>query len=40
MAAESRYEQAMQRALQRKPFLHGKGRYLTREETHDRARLR
>ena len=40
MKAESQYEEAMQRSLVRKPFLHSKGRYLSREEAHDRARLR
>lgn len=40
MAAQDGYEKAMRRALNRKPFLHGNGRYLTREEVHDRARLR
>ncbi len=40
MIADAQYEQAMQRALRRKPFLHSNGRYLTREEAHDRARLR
>jgi hypothetical protein len=40
MAAQDGYEKAMRRALNRKPFLHGHGRYLTREEAHDRARLR
>jgi hypothetical protein len=40
MEAESQYEEAMQRSLMRKPFLHSKGRYLTREEVHDRAHLR
>ena len=40
MAAESQYEDAMQRSLARKPFLHSQGGYLTREEAHDRARLR
>jgi predicted DNA-binding ribbon-helix-helix protein len=34
------YEAAMRRALARKPFLKTDGRYLTREETHDRAGLR
>ncbi len=33
------YEQAMRRALERKPFR-SEGRYLTREEVHERARLR
>ena len=40
MEAQDDYEKAMRRALGRKPFLHSKGRYLTREEVHDRARLR
>jgi hypothetical protein len=34
------YEAAMRRALARKPFLKTDGRYLSREEVHDRARLR
>lgn len=33
-------EKGMRRALGRKPFLDSDGRYLTREEAHDRARLR
>jgi hypothetical protein len=40
MAARDDYEKAMRRALSRKPFLHSDGRYLTREEAHDRSRLR
>ena len=40
MSARDGYEKAMRRALDRKPFLRSKGRYLTREEAHDRARLR
>jgi hypothetical protein len=40
MSAQDGYENAMRRALGRKPFLHGDGRYLTREEVHDRARTR
>jgi hypothetical protein len=40
MSANDGYEKAMHRALSRKPFLHGDGRYLTREEAHDRTRLR
>jgi len=40
MARESRYDQAMQSALARRPFLTSDGRYLSREEVHDRARLR
>jgi hypothetical protein len=31
-SSEETYEQAMRRALGRKPFLRGAGRYLTREE--------
>ena len=34
------YEHAMRRALARKPFLKTNGRYLSREEAHDRSRLR
>jgi hypothetical protein len=34
------YEAAMRRALARKPFLKTDGRYLSREEVHDRASLR
>jgi hypothetical protein len=40
MSAQDGYENALRRALGRKPFLHGDGRYLTREEVHDRARTR
>jgi hypothetical protein len=40
MSAQDEYERAMRRALRRKPFLRSDGRYLTREEAHDRARLR
>jgi len=40
MAAQDSYERAMRRALARKPFLRSDGRYLTREEAHDRAGLR
>jgi hypothetical protein len=40
MTAQDAYESAMRGALGRKPFLHSDGRYLTREEVHDRARLR
>jgi hypothetical protein len=39
MSAQEGYERAMRRALGCQPFLRGKGRYLTREEAHDRARL-
>jgi hypothetical protein len=34
------YDAAMRRALARKPFLKTDGRYLSREEAHDRSRLR
>ncbi len=37
MSAEDDYEKAMRRAVGRKPFLRSDGRYLTREEVHDRA---
>jgi hypothetical protein len=40
MTALDAYEKAMRRALGRKPFLRSDGRYLTREEVHDRSRLR
>ena len=40
MLEKSAYESAMRRALARKPFLKTDGRYLSREEAHDRARLR
>ena len=34
------YQRSMRRALGRKPFLKSDGRYLSREEAHDRDRLR
>ena len=40
MAAKDDYAAAMRRSLARKPFLKTDGRYLTREEAHDRTRLR
>jgi hypothetical protein len=40
MAQQDDYEYAMVRALERKPFLHSNGRYLTRDEAHDRAHAR
>ena len=40
MAAQDDYSRAMRRALGRKPFLKTDGRHLTREEVHDRSRLR
>lgn len=40
MLEKGTYERAMRRALARKPFLKTDGSYLSREEAHDRARLR
>ena len=40
MIESNGYDAAKRRALARKPFLKSDGRYLTREEVHDRARLR
>ena len=40
MLEQDGYEAAMQRALARKPFIKGTGRYLTREDAHERSRLR
>jgi hypothetical protein len=40
MKANDEYQAAKRRALARKPFLKSDGRYLTREEVHDRARFR
>jgi predicted DNA-binding ribbon-helix-helix protein len=40
MVRESRYDRAMESALARGPFLASDGRYLSREEVHDRARVR
>ena len=40
MLQEPGYERAMKRALARKPFLESDGRYLSRDEAHDRDRLR
>ena len=40
MLQKDSYEAAMRRALARKPFPKSDGKYLTREEVHDRARLR
>ena len=34
------YERAMRQALAREPFLKTAGRYLSREEVHDRTHLR
>jgi hypothetical protein len=40
MLEEDHYQAAMRRALARKPFLKTDGRYLSREEVHDRPGLR
>ena len=40
MKENEEYNAAKRRALARKPFLKSDGRYLSREEVHDRARLR
>jgi hypothetical protein len=40
MLHEEGYARAMKRALARKPFLKSDGRYLSRDEVHDRDRLR
>jgi hypothetical protein len=40
MLQAGEYAAAKRRALARKPYLNTDGRYLTREEVHDRARLR
>ena len=40
MHADADYEAAMQSFLSAEPFLKTDGRYLPREEVHDRARLR
>ena len=40
MRGKDSYESSMRRFLARKPFPTTDGRYLTREETHDRDRLR
>ncbi len=40
MVEEDSYERAIRRALARKPFLKTDGRYLSREEVHERADLR
>lgn len=40
MQQQDSYQSAMRRALARKSFLTSDGRYLSREEVHDRARLR
>ena len=40
MAGQDEYARSMRRALGRKAFLSSTGRYLTRDEAHDRSRLR
>jgi hypothetical protein len=40
MAEQDEYDRAMRRALGRKPFMKSDGRYLSRDEAHDRGRLR
>ena len=40
MIESNGYDAAKRRALARKPFLKSDGRYLTREEVHDRTHLR
>ncbi len=40
MVENDDYEKAMRRALARKPFLKTDGKYLSRQEAHDRAHLR
>lgn len=40
MSKQDEYDRAMRRALARKPYLSSDGKYLSREEVHDRHRLR
>jgi hypothetical protein len=40
MMQKDNYEAAKRRALARKPFLKTDGQYLSREQAHDRQRLR
>ena len=40
MRETDEYDRAMRQALDRKPFLKTDGRYLSREEVHDRSRFR
>jgi hypothetical protein len=40
MKQQDAYERAMKRALARKPFLKTDGKYLSRDEVHDRERFR
>ena len=40
MEKEENYQEAMKRALSRPAFLKTDGKYMTREEAHERTRLR
>jgi hypothetical protein len=40
MLEDETYKKVTRRSLARKPFLNSNGRYLSRDEAHDRARLR
>lgn len=40
MEKADEYEKAMRRALARKPFLESDGKYMSREEAHERTSLR
>jgi len=40
MREKDEYQRALRRALGRQPFLKTDGRYLSREEVHDRSHLR
>jgi hypothetical protein len=40
MLSERKYRQALRSALARKPFLMSEDRYLSREELHERTRVR
>jgi len=40
MAPEKHYVKALRSAIARAPFLNSDGRYLRRDEVHERARLR
>ncbi|MGB7847854.1 MAG: hypothetical protein WBL63_19745 [Candidatus Acidiferrum sp.] len=40
MEERGEYERAMKRAQKRRPFLKSDGKYLSREEAHERSRVR
>ncbi len=40
MVEQDSYERAMRRSLARRPFLHTDGRYLSREQAHERSDIR